>query len=173
MSLSDLPALEASLDVQSHAGAASLALSAVKDSHASGATLTVPVADVPIDTLAPYENDIKVEKGSLASGTLPSSSTKFVNGEPIIVTGEDVSNYVVDDRDDGDPALTFRSFVLGTIIAGLGAALAEVRALSLCLRRAADPSCNFMQIYMFKPLAVSVSEIFLLLIIYVCGCFLW
>lgn len=52
--------------------------------------------------------------------------TRFVNGEPVITTGEDVSNYAVDVRDDGDEALTFRSFVLGTVVAGLGASLAEV-----------------------------------------------
>ena len=50
----------------------------------------------------------------------------FLNGEPIITTGRDVSRFVVDIRDDGDDALTFRSFVLGTVLAGLGAALCQV-----------------------------------------------
>ncbi|KAF8328081.1 OPT oligopeptide transporter protein-domain-containing protein [Cantharellus anzutake] len=72
-----------------------------------------------------------------------------INREPVIESGEDVSNFVIDDRDDGDPAVTFRSFVLGTIIAGLGAALA--------------------QIYIFKPTDVTVSGIFLMLIIYTSG----
>jgi hypothetical protein len=53
-------------------------------------------------------------------------TTHFVRGEPVITTGADVSNFAVDVRDDGDEALTFRSFVIGTVVAGLGAALAEV-----------------------------------------------
>ena len=42
----------------------------------------------------------------------------YLSGEPVIATGRDV----VDIRDDGDDALTFRSFVLGTV----GAALRQV-----------------------------------------------
>ena len=51
----------------------------------------------------------------------------FHNGEPVITTGRDVSRFVVDIRDDNDPALTFRSMFLGTIFAGMGAALSQVR----------------------------------------------
>src|SRR4051812_14436616 len=51
----------------------------------------------------------------------------FHNGEPVITTGKDVSYFAVDIRDDGDEALTFRSMVLGTVFAGLGAALCQVR----------------------------------------------
>lgn len=54
--------------------------------------------------------------------------TSFLKGEPVITTGEDVSKYVVDLRDDMDPAITFRSLFLGTIWAGLGAAVQQVRA---------------------------------------------
>ncbi|KAL1661418.1 peptide transporter MTD1 [Schizophyllum commune] len=67
----------------------------------------------------------------------------------VVTTGQDVSRYVVDLRDDEDPALTFRSLVLGTVIAGLGAALC--------------------QIYIFKPVLVSVSTVFLLLLVYCIG----
>ncbi|KAI0648419.1 oligopeptide transporter [Trametes meyenii] len=74
---------------------------------------------------------------------------QFVNGEPVITTGWDVSRYLVDTRDDGDPSITFRSLLLGTIFAGLGAALC--------------------QIYLFKPVQVSVSTVFLLLLIYSVG----
>ncbi|KAJ8693416.1 hypothetical protein PTI98_008409 [Pleurotus ostreatus] len=69
--------------------------------------------------------------------------------EPIIRTGEDVSKYLVDVRDDGDPAITFRSMVLGTLFAALGAALC--------------------QIYIFKPVQMGVSTSFLLLLIYTSG----
>lgn len=48
------------------------------------------------------------------------------NGEPVITTGHDVSRIVVDIRDDGDTALTFRSIFLGTVFAGMGAALGQV-----------------------------------------------
>lgn len=51
----------------------------------------------------------------------------LVNGEPVIRTGEDVSNYLLDIRDDGDEAFTFRSIVLGTLFAALGAAMCQVR----------------------------------------------
>ena len=52
---------------------------------------------------------------------------QYVNGEPVITSGWDVSRYLIDVRDDGDPALTFRSLFLGTVFAGLGAALCQVR----------------------------------------------
>jgi hypothetical protein len=50
----------------------------------------------------------------------------YVNGEPVINGGRDVSRYLVDLRDDQDPPITFRSVVLGTVIGGLGAALYQV-----------------------------------------------
>ena len=50
----------------------------------------------------------------------------YVNGEPVITSGQDVSDFLIDTRDDGDPALTFRSLFLGTVFAGLGAALCQV-----------------------------------------------
>lgn len=69
-------------------------------------------------------NDAYLEKGDGDSDA--ASDTLFVNGEPVIRTGEDVSRYAVDVRDDGDVALTFRSIVLGTVFAGLSAALGQV-----------------------------------------------
>lgn len=63
---------------------------------------------------------------------------RFVNGEPVITTGWDVSRYLIDMRDDGDPALTFRSLLLGTVFAGLGAALCQVRPLLRCDFHSAD-----------------------------------
>ena len=50
----------------------------------------------------------------------------FHNGEPVITAGRDVSRFVVDIRDDEDAALTFRSMFLGTIFAGMSAALSQV-----------------------------------------------
>lgn len=56
-------------------------------------------------------------------------SAQYVNGEPVIRTGKDVSRFAVDIRDDSDEALTFRSIFLGTLFAGLGAALCQVSPL--------------------------------------------
>lgn len=73
--------------------------------------------------------DLADEKGS---GTLENDEAQYKNdeaqyknGEPIITTGRDVSRFAVDIRDDGDTALTFRSIVIGTVFAGLGAALSQ------------------------------------------------
>ncbi|KAH8987176.1 OPT oligopeptide transporter protein-domain-containing protein [Lactarius akahatsu] len=76
----------------------------------------------------------------------------YVNGEPVITSGKDVSKYLVDLRDDEDPPFTLRSIVLGTIIGGLGATL--------------------YQIYIFKPIQAGISAVFLQLIIYSLG-ILW
>jgi hypothetical protein len=51
---------------------------------------------------------------------------QYVNGEPVIKTGRDVSRYLIDLRDEQDPPFTFRSVYLGTVIGSLGAALSEV-----------------------------------------------
>lgn len=54
--------------------------------------------------------------------------SQYRNGKPIITTGEDVSRFSVDIRDDEDDALMFRSMFLGTLFAGMGAALCQVRS---------------------------------------------
>jgi hypothetical protein len=51
---------------------------------------------------------------------------QYLNGEPIIKTGRDVSRYLIDLRDEQDPPFTLRSVYLGTVVGGLGAALSEV-----------------------------------------------
>ena len=66
-----------------------------------------------------------------ADGTSEDDSKPILhNGEPVITTGHDVSRFVVDIRDDEDTALTFRSMFLGTIFAGMGAALSQVSELN-------------------------------------------
>jgi hypothetical protein len=59
------------------------------------------------------------EKGSQIHDFIHEEDVSLVNGEPVINSGKDVSRFVIDLRDDGDPALTFRSMVLGTVFAGL------------------------------------------------------
>lgn len=71
-----------------------------------------------------YYSDGK--ESQLESSTAEDSSVEWVNGEPVISNGRDVSKYLIDVRDDGDPAITFRSLVLGTVFAGLGATLVQV-----------------------------------------------
>ena len=51
---------------------------------------------------------------------------QYVNGEPVINSGRDISRFIVDLKDDQDPPFTFRSVVLGTVIGGLGSAVVEV-----------------------------------------------
>ncbi|KIP08832.1 hypothetical protein PHLGIDRAFT_23337 [Phlebiopsis gigantea 11061_1 CR5-6] len=116
---------------------------------------TAPLADLPVlhDPIEPvYVNEKQSHLDSaddVVGKADDHDSVLLVNGEPVIRSGEDVSNYLFDVRDDGDPALTFRSIVLGTVFAALGAAMS--------------------QIYLFKPVQVSVSTVFLLLLIYTIG----
>lgn len=74
--------------------------------------------------------DYSDEKTSQTFGSGDDSSVRYVNGEPVITTGRDVSKYLVDLRDDGDPAITFRSLVCGTVIGALGSALITVSDLT-------------------------------------------
>ncbi|KAH8825162.1 oligopeptide transporter [Flagelloscypha sp. PMI_526] len=91
----------------------------------------------------------------LADKVSVSSDKEFEGGDAgsddasIVVDGNDVSRLIVDIRDDGDPSLTFRSIVLGTILSGLGATI--------------------VQLYYFKPVNVSVNTVFLLLISWCLG----
>ncbi|KAI3390955.1 hypothetical protein diail_8329 [Diaporthe ilicicola] len=65
---------------------------------------------------SPNETDGKGLNDSLAPAD---DEVEYVHGHPVIRNGMDVSKFVVSDRDDGDPALTFRSIVLGTVFAAL------------------------------------------------------
>ena len=76
------------------------------------------------------DSDEKEIQHNIDDNSLPvkdDSKAIVHNGEPVITTGHDVSRFVVDIRDDEDSALTFRSMFLGTIFAGIGAALSQVR----------------------------------------------
>jgi hypothetical protein len=73
-----------------------------------------------------------------------------LNGEPVITTGEDVSRFVVDLRDDGEPALTFRSLFLGSFFAGLGAALCQVGVMLHSMFSKLIVTTRFTYINLFK-----------------------
>lgn len=66
------------------------------------------------------------EKAEFQAYSGDDEQAEYRNGEPIITTGRDVSRFAVDIRDDGDAALTFRSMFIGTMFAGMGAALCQV-----------------------------------------------
>lgn len=75
---------------------------------------------------------VKHNSPSVSQSDLDDDHVLMLNGEPVIRSGKDVSRLVVDIRDDGEDALTFRSVILGTIFAGLGAALCQVGAYVGC-----------------------------------------
>ena len=82
--------------------------------------------DIPCDEKK-VALDSELDKSSSGFEDTVDEKPLFVNGEPVISNGRDVSRYLVDLRDDEDPPFTFRSAVLGTVIGGLGAALYQVR----------------------------------------------
>lgn len=77
------------------------------------------------------------------------ADTKLVRGAVIIKDGNDIARYVVSTQDDHDPALTFRSFIIGS----------GLTALAACIN----------QIYFYKPVDVSFASVFLCLMAYVIG----
>lgn len=84
------------------------------------------------DKMFPSEEKLSSsdEKRNTDDNSLEESQPIYHNGIPIITTGRDVSYFVVDIRDYNDPALTFRSMVLGTVFAVMGAALCQVNSFS-------------------------------------------
>ncbi|CAI4213551.1 unnamed protein product [Parascedosporium putredinis] len=72
-----------------------------------------------------------------------------VRGAVVIRDGNDIARYVVSTRDDHDPVLTFRSFIIGS----------GLTALAACIN----------QIYYYKPVEVSFASVFLCLLAYVLG----
>lgn len=54
--------------------------------------------------------------------------------DKIIRTGADAAQYMLSDRDDGDPAVTVRSLVLGTVFAAFYASISQIYQVSLGAR---------------------------------------
>ncbi|KAL4866984.1 hypothetical protein BDV12DRAFT_198714 [Aspergillus spectabilis] len=77
------------------------------------------------------------------------NDVEYVKGHPVIRNGADVSKFIISDRDDGDPALTFRSIVLGSVFTALSSAITIL--------------------YVFKPYQVQVSAVFLQLLVFIFG----
>ena len=94
-----------------------------------GTLPTLPsLSHEPTSTFDDAPGDEKEASSDKSSSGLEDADEipQYVNGEPVINSGRDVSKFLVDLRDDEDPPFTFRSVVLGTVIGGLGAALVQV-----------------------------------------------
>ncbi|KAL5340174.1 OPT oligopeptide transporter protein-domain-containing protein [Aspergillus crustosus] len=95
-------------------------------------------------------DDGKTPQVSVPDGEIQSDEeVVYVKGNPVIRNGVDVSRFIVSDRDDGDPALTFRSIVLGSVFTALSSVITIL--------------------YVFKPFQVQVSAVFLQLLVFIAG----
>ncbi|KAI1097469.1 putative OPT peptide transporter Mtd1 [Jackrogersella minutella] len=99
------------------------------------------VAPINDETTAPHMVD--------ADDSHSDDGVVYVKGHPVIQNGVDVSKYLVSCRDDGDPALTFRSIALGSIFTALSSVIT--------------------MLYTFKPFQVQVSPVFIQLLVFVFG----
>ncbi|TVY83033.1 Oligopeptide transporter [Lachnellula suecica] len=63
--------------------------------------------------------------------------------------GADISRFTISTRDDGDPALTFRSIILGSVFAALSSVIN--------------------MLYFFKPIQIGVSAVFVQLFVFLFG----
>jgi hypothetical protein len=89
----------------------------------AGLPALVPRNDSSSDTKE-KQNDSRTTSVEIADEKV--AEPEYRNGVSVIKTGLDISHFVVDIRDDGDEALTFRSIFLGTVFACMGAALSQV-----------------------------------------------
>ncbi|KAF7553299.1 hypothetical protein G7046_g7138 [Stylonectria norvegica] len=95
-------------------------------------------------TVVPH--DVDSEK---STGPPGENETTYVKGHPIIENGLDVSKFLVSERDEGDPSLTFRSIVLGSLFTALSSVIT--------------------MLYVFKPVQMQVSAVFLQLLVFIFG----
>jgi hypothetical protein len=94
-----------------------------EDATTAGLQALVPRNDSSSD-IKEKQNDSRTTSVEIADEKV--AEPEYRNGVPVIKTGRDISHFVVDIRDDGDEALTFRSILLGTVFACMGAALSQV-----------------------------------------------
>ncbi|KAF6807186.1 peptide transporter mtd1 [Colletotrichum musicola] len=104
------------------------------------------ITETPSDSEGPGS---KADDINSTNAPLIENDVEYVNGHPVIRNGVDVSKFVVSDRDDGEPALTFRSVVLGTVFTALSSVIT--------------------MLYTFKPTQMQVSAVFLQLLVFVFG----
>ncbi|KAJ5570226.1 OPT oligopeptide transporter [Penicillium hispanicum] len=94
------------------------------------------------------KEDPKISETSFPSSEDGSESDRD-SDEQIIITGADAADHLLPLRDDGDPAITFRSVVLASGLSCFQAVM--------------------YQIYMFKPTLVTIQGTFIVLISYFIG----
>ncbi|KAJ6113800.1 OPT oligopeptide transporter [Penicillium sp. IBT 18751x] len=94
------------------------------------------------------KDDHQVTTTSFGSGEYGGEDDRD-SDDVIIVDGADASNHLLPMRDDGDPALTFRSLVLASGLSCFQAVM--------------------YQIYMFKPTLITIQGTFIVLISYFIG----
>lgn len=86
---------------------------------------------------------IAVEKGEIDGDIKPVSPEDLsdtgkesdTDDDAIIITGEDAARYLLPMRDDFEPALTFRSMFLATILSAFQAVMYQIYSVSLFTRR--------------------------------------
>ncbi|KAJ5631296.1 OPT oligopeptide transporter [Penicillium longicatenatum] len=94
------------------------------------------------------KGDHQLTTTSFGSGEIGGEDDRN-SDDVIIVDGVDAANHLLPMRDDGDPALTFRSLILASGLACFQAVM--------------------YQIYMFKPTAITIQGTFIVLISYFVG----
>ncbi|WRT64922.1 uncharacterized protein IL334_001862 [Kwoniella shivajii] len=104
--------------------------------------------DEKLDNDSEDEKDLKLDASELRA----QDEKELQNGHVVIRDGHDIARYVVSTQDDGDPALTFRSFVIGSGLTALAACINQI-----------------LFSYFYKPVSVSFDSVFLVLIAYVLG----
>jgi hypothetical protein len=87
---------------------------------------TLSSSDEPTSNIPGDKNEVLLDLDNSSDFENEDERPQYVDGEPVIKTGRDVSRYLIDLSDDQDPPFTFRSVLLGTVVGGLGAALYEV-----------------------------------------------
>ncbi|CEH14454.1 peptide transporter mtd1 [Ceraceosorus bombacis] len=113
--------------------------------------------DGPITPSSPSEkgieektsHELEIDEAQAGLRELDGSEGVTKISDQVIRDGADVSRIAVSTRDDGDPALTFRSVVLGSVLAAFSSVVTVF--------------------YLFKPVQISISTVFLQLVAYVLG----
>ncbi|KAG5984604.1 hypothetical protein E4U55_004046 [Claviceps digitariae] len=106
----------------------------------------VTVDDVDDDNVQQRNTDVQKGRNSSDDADKEEDSD---NENIIIITGRDAAQHLLPLRDDFEPALTFRSIVLASVLSAFQAVMS--------------------QIYSFKPTAVGISGTFIVLIAYWVG----
>ncbi|KAH8598732.1 oligopeptide transporter-like protein [Bisporella sp. PMI_857] len=100
--------------------------------------------------LGALDSEIKAAPAVVPQYEIDEDSNKDNNSDDvIIITGADAAAHLLPMRDDGDPAITFRSLFLATCLSAFQAVMS--------------------QIYYFKPTSVTISGTFIVLIAYFVG----